>query len=74
MDKLLDTLPDEIQTLVRGKAKGAKTTLGKSIGAVIDAAIADGWKYDKRHDEFVKGNESIMVKQVWRALVEEKGA
>jgi hypothetical protein len=44
-------------------------------GAVpIDDALAESWTYDKLHDAFVKDGEFVMVKLVWRALVEERSA
>jgi hypothetical protein len=41
-------------------------------GAIITSTR--GWAYDKLHDAFTKDGPTVMVKVVWRALVEERGS
>lgn len=77
MDRHIDQLPQDLQDRVRAKVQSPPGSLGAAIGELVDEALADGWTYDRTHDQFVKveGGEqkSVMVKVVWRAYVEERG-
>lgn len=78
MDRHLDSLPDGLKTLVADKVAAAPATLGAAIGQLVDEAMADGWTYDQEHDSFLKVVDGVqkrcMVKVVWRAYVQERGA
>ena len=74
MDKHIDELPQALQDRVRAKVGAPPETLGQAIGQLIDEALDSGWEYDREHDEFVQGTERVMVKQVWRAYTQERGA
>lgn len=73
MDKLIDRLPADVQTLVAAKAKAGNLSLGASFGSLIDEALAGGWTYNRGNDWLVKEGEHILVKNLWRALMEERG-
>jgi hypothetical protein len=73
MDRLIDRLPANVRPLVAAKAQAGNLSLGESIGSLIDEVLAEGWTYDKANDWLVKEGDRILVKNVWRALVEERG-
>jgi archaeosine-15-forming tRNA-guanine transglycosylase len=72
MDERIDKLPISIRDLVTDRAQDGAQSLGAAIGGIVDDVLADGWTYEKEADAFVKDGKRVMVKVVWRALVEAR--
>ena len=70
MEKQIDKLPAELQGLVLAKVAQQLPALGQAIGELVDEVVSSGWTHDPERDAFMKEGEQVMVKVLWRALVE----